>query len=264
MKNSAIELPTGQLLCYVKSSSSVSAMLLLLLAKRSYASTILAVVLALCCGIAGNVVEAIWTLKHGPTSIGNTEQYLATAAATNKLGECLPSSTDDDATFTCFAKLRSIATATGIQNKTLRTRADSRVDDTTVTIPYVHHEDCYDDEVDSCPDWAASGECNINPAYMLTHCRYSCQTCYDIVDGHGGIVQVAPGSSELRQRIVQHITETAQYIRNIRKQYPQVRSTCRNWEADCTYKAVLGQCLFGSDTATYMHQHCPAACRTCI
>lgn len=179
---------------------------------------------------------------------------MATAAATNKLGECLPTSTDDDTSFTCFAKLRAIATGTSTQNRTW----------SSTTLKYVHNVDCFDEEVDACPEWAAVGECNINPAYMLVNCRYSCQTCYDIVDGHGGIVQVAPGSLEIRRRIAHHITDTAQYIRTIRKQYPQVRSSCRNYEADCTYRAVQGHCLLGSDTASWMHQYCPAACRTCV
>ena len=223
---------------------------------------ILTVTLLSLCRIAVRNVEAS-SIQHRP-GIGNTEQYLATAAATNKLGECLPTSTDDS-NFYCFAKLRAIATGTnGSSSSSSSQNLTRSTASTTTTIKYVHNDDCFDDEVDACPDWAASGECNINPTYMLVHCRYSCQTCYDIVDGHGGIVQVAPGSSELRHRIAQHITDTAQYIRTIRKQYPQLRSTCRNYEAECTYKAAQGHCLLGSDTASWMHQHCPAACRTCV
>jgi len=30
------------------------------------------------------------------------------------------------------------------------------------------------DEHDSCPGWAASGECEANPGYMLASCRQSC------------------------------------------------------------------------------------------
>merc|ERR1719297_4169 len=28
-----------------------------------------------------------------------------------------------------------------------------------------------------CGDWAAIGECEANPAYMLVNCRYSCGVC---------------------------------------------------------------------------------------
>ena len=231
---------------------------------RRYVSSLIiiicSVVLLLFSAVSVNNVEASTNVKT--TSTTNTEQYLAIAAATNKLGECLPTSTEDDTSFTCFAKLRAIATGTGTQNRTWSTNAGTSTG--SASLKYVHYDDCFDDEVDTCPDWAASGECNINPAYMLVHCRYSCQTCYDMVDGHGGIVQVAPGSPELRRTIAVHITDTAHYIRTVRKQYPQVRSTCRNYDADCSYRAVQGQCLFGSETAAFMHQHCPAACRTCV
>lgn len=193
--------------------------------------------------------------KHQPAkNIASTEEYLATAAATNRLGECLPTSIDDD-TYHCFANLRAVATGTGTS---IRTNFSS-----STSIKYVHHDECFDDDVDACPGWAEYGECHSNPDYMLVHCRYSCQTCTSIVDGHGGIVQVAPGSSELRHSIAQHITETAHYIRRIQKQNPRAYPSCRNHDADCSYKAVQGQCTLGSDTASWMHQHCPAACRTC-
>ena len=237
-----------------------------MLLQRRYISSLLpiflAVILVSLCNVTGKNAEEASNVKHVPTShIANTEQYLATAAATNKLGECLPTSTDATS-FTCYSKLRAIATGTGNQNTTWGSSARSG---TTTTIKYVHNnEDCFDDEVDACPDWAASGECNVNPDYMLIHCRYSCQTCYDVVDGHGGIIQVAPGSPELRRTIAIRIADTAQYIRTIRKQYPHLRSTCRNHEADCTLKAVQGQCGIGSDTAVVMHKNCPAACRTCV
>lgn len=247
-------------LVHEQSNSSISTKTMLF--QRRFVPSVIPFILAVI-SLSCTVHEASTVKSQSPSTTGitDTDQYLATAAATNKLGECLPTSTDDTS-FTCFAKLRAIATGTGKQNRTRNTTGDTGKN--SATLKYVHHDDCFDDEIDACPDWAASGECNINPDYMLVHCRYSCQTCYDIVDGHGGIVQVAPGSPELRHTIARYITDTAHYIRTIRQQYPQVRSTCRNHHAECTYKAVQGQCLLGSDTASFMHQHCPAACRTCV
>jgi hypothetical protein len=36
--------------------------------------------------------------------------------------------------------------------------------------------DCTDD-YDDCPAWAVSGECDINPEYMLYNCKKSCKSC---------------------------------------------------------------------------------------
>jgi hypothetical protein len=33
------------------------------------------------------------------------------------------------------------------------------------------------DENKECPGWAAIGECEANPGYMLSFCRKSCNTC---------------------------------------------------------------------------------------
>jgi hypothetical protein len=170
--------------------------------------------------------------------------YVAQAAASEKLGECLPSSTDETQ-FHCFAGLRTITTA-----------ATNAKDDMNY-----YAEDCFDLEEDACPGWAATGECTINPDYMLHHCQYSCQTCIEI-DGHGGMTQIAP--TDARTAIVQHLMETAEYIRNIIEAQPQLRATCRNYASECTYWAVQGQCIEGADTAPYMLEHCPAACRMCV
>jgi ShK domain-like len=198
--------------------------------------------------------------KSNPRSlfIQDAQQYVTTAAATNKLGECLPSSTDES-NFYCFARLRTITTAAGVDTASTgggrRSGTDREIKKYT--------EDCYDVEMDECPGWAAQGECTINPDYMLHNCRFSCQTCVEI-DGHGGITQIAPGSQDIRDKIVQHLTDTAQYVRTILQQEPQVRATCRNAVPECTYWAVQGQCTIGTDRAQYLSENCPAACHTCV
>ena len=187
-----------------------------------------------------SVVEATATTILDPYPV-----YVAHAAATEKLGECLPSSIDETQ-FHCFAGLRTITTAA-----TKAAEEDRNY----------YAEDCFDMQVDDCPGWAASGECTINPDYMLHHCRYSCQTCMEI-DGHGGTTQIAP--TDARAAIVQHLKATAQYIRTITERQPELRATCRNLASECTYWAVLGECREGTDTAPYMLEHCPAACRACV
>jgi hypothetical protein len=42
------------------------------------------------------------------------------------------------------------------------------------TLP--QNSDCKDD-YDDCPSWAANGECDINPEYMLYNCKSSCKSC---------------------------------------------------------------------------------------
>jgi ShK domain-like len=190
--------------------------------------------------IHNNFVEATATTLIDPAPV-----YVAQAAASEKLGECLPSSTDETQ-FHCFAGLRTITTA-------------ATKDATSEDMNY-YAEDCFDIEVEECPGWAATGECTINPDYMLHHCRYSCQTCMEI-DGHGGTTQIAPVHA--KTAIVQHLMATAQYIRTITATKPQLRATCRNHISECTYWAVQGECLKGTEIAPYMLEHCPAACRAC-
>lgn len=36
--------------------------------------------------------------------------------------------------------------------------------------------DCVDEQ-ESCPVWAAEGECDTNPGFMLTYCRAACDAC---------------------------------------------------------------------------------------
>lgn len=185
-------------------------------------------------------VEATATNLIDPAPV-----YVAQAAASEKLGECLPSSTDETQ-FHCFAGLRTITT--GASKETLS-------DDMNY-----YAEDCFDLEAEECPGWAATGECTINPDYMLQHCRFSCQTCMEI-DGHGGTTQIAPAHA--KTAIVEHLMETAQYIRSVIATQPQLRATCRNHNSECTLWAVQGECMEGTEFAPYMLEHCPAACRAC-
>lgn len=38
-------------------------------------------------------------------------------------------------------------------------------------------DDSCSDDYDGCPAWAAAGECDINPEFMLYHCQASCKSC---------------------------------------------------------------------------------------
>jgi len=47
-----------------------------------------------------------------------------------------------------------------------------------LSVKYHHQISCFDDH-ENCNYWAERGECEINPNWMLVHCKYSCNACYD-------------------------------------------------------------------------------------
>ena len=40
-----------------------------------------------------------------------------------------------------------------------------------------------EDKHNRCSEWAAQGECEANPAWMLSYCKTSCHACYKTVKG---------------------------------------------------------------------------------
>lgn len=86
------------------------------------------------------------------------------------------------------------------------------------------------DANDSCPDWAAEGECKANPGYMLNHCARSCGVCKDI-----------EGKS--------HSTAPA--------------DVCQDEETpeECERLAALGECALEQE---FMKENCKATCVFCI
>lgn len=86
------------------------------------------------------------------------------------------------------------------------------------------------DANDSCPDWAAEGECKANPGYMLNYCARSCGVCKDV-----------EGKS--------HSTAPADVCQDV--ETPE----------ECERLAALGECALEQD---FMKESCKATCLFCI
>jgi ShK domain-like len=113
-----------------------------------------------------------------------------------------------------------------------------------------------EDTDNRCPQWAGNGECKSNPQYMLLWCRKSCESC---ISGHAGEVQVAP-DPKTRDRVIQLIKDTQQYLKEQSEFKAKILRTCRNENQMCAYFAILGEC---TKNQAYMHDKCAAACKTC-
>lgn len=105
-----------------------------------------------------------------------------------------------------------------------------------------------------CAQWAAMGECQNNPAFMLSNCPKSCHAC---VDGHSGITQISPDVYWVRA-VVDRLGQTMIYVQREMIHNAHVATTCTNRDAHCTYWAVLGQCHSKS-----VRNMCAAACQSC-
>lgn len=79
----------------------------------------------------------------------------------------------------------------------------------------------------SCGDWASSGQCDFNPAFMLISCRKACQACQEDAgaDGADGV--------------------------------PCVNASPDN---DCEYWSTMGEC---TKNAAFMKTACARSCGEC-
>ncbi|KAL1529647.1 hypothetical protein AB1Y20_000588 [Prymnesium parvum] len=90
------------------------------------------------------------------------------------------------------------------------------------------------DTHEMCAQWAAAGECENNPSFMLTGCADSCTKCKE---GPSGVGQLRTPAE-----------------RNRRKD-----RWCGNLDDDCERRAEAGACHNGSDAPL----RCPGSCRAC-
>jgi hypothetical protein len=91
--------------------------------------------------------------------------------------------------------------------------------------------DCRDTD-ETCPNWAASGECSANPTFMLKGCTLSCTTCDEATTR-------ARTLDEMRERV-------------------RV-GACYDDDDDCEQRVAAGGCHNGSDTPL----RCASSCRAC-
>jgi hypothetical protein len=62
--------------------------------------------------------------------------------------------------------------------KKRKTEEDTKKDETKKIIQDIPRSDVgCEDEYDECAEWAANGECEVNPEYMLYNCTKSCKVC---------------------------------------------------------------------------------------
>ena len=102
----------------------------------------------------------------------------------------------------------------------------------------IHTEDelpegCKDERPD-CAGWAADGECEANPGYMMTSCAHSCTRCGEGPSGVG-------------------------VMRSKKERAGRRDSACENLDDDCEARVAAGGCHDGSDTPL----RCPSGCRIC-
>ena len=93
--------------------------------------------------------------------------------------------------------------------------------------------ECVDTD-DKCAAWAASGECENNPAYMLRSCVNSCTRC---AEGPEGVGKPREMADRIRRR----------------------ESWCKDLDSDCRERAEAGACHNGTDAPL----RCPSSCRIC-
>ncbi|EOD40733.1 hypothetical protein EMIHUDRAFT_222496 [Emiliania huxleyi CCMP1516] len=93
------------------------------------------------------------------------------------------------------------------------------------------HRICADKD-ENCAGWAATGECEANPSFMLASCADSCTHCR----------QGRPG--EMRSR---------------EERLKRRDNACDDLDDDCEARAAAGACHDGSDGLV----RCPSSCRVC-
>ena len=97
------------------------------------------------------------------------------------------------------------------------------------------HRICADKD-ENCAGWAATGECEANPSFMLASCADSCTHC--TTAGRADPARCARArSGSIKRR----------------------DNACDDLDDDCEARAAAGACHDGSDGLV----RCPSSCRVC-
>jgi len=118
------------------------------------------------------------------------------------------------------------------------------------------------DRYRECKNWAAMGECAVNPSFMLDQCERSCFQCY-VDTNQFGMHQKLPHEEDKLYSQTQEIIEaTTTYMKKMWSdpQYKRVNYKCRNMHEDCAYWVATGEC---EANPTYMQTNCAPSCQTC-
>jgi prolyl 4-hydroxylase len=130
--------------------------------------------------------------------------------------------------------------------------------------------------------WADSGECNVNPRYMLVYCAKACNICHyqgDLAQlMHDRLVekkleeekalQLQKTQYGMEQTITDEASQTTydamiNYMQNVvavDPKFERVRDECKMRSENCVFWASIGEC---NKTREYMIVQCAPACQTC-
>ncbi|KAL3784812.1 hypothetical protein HJC23_013852 [Cyclotella cryptica] len=112
-----------------------------------------------------------------------------------------------------------------------------------------------------CRAWSGSGECEENPAFMLKHCKRSCNVCDMKQDiKKFGEPQLIPGHRSLE--VKDTISQSIIYMQKVTadQKYIHILRECRNKHVRCSEWALNDEC---DKNPAYMKQNCAPACKSC-
>lgn len=114
-----------------------------------------------------------------------------------------------------------------------------------------------------CKEWAAMGECEHNPNYMLRECERSCFKCYEDTTQFGVKQSLPPKDHEDYEATLDAIHNTSKYMIEMwsNEEHNNYNYKCKNMEEDCCFWAATGdECETNRD---YMQKNCAPACQLC-
>ena len=130
-------------------------------------------------------------------------------------------------------------------------------------------EECKDDSP-NCKDWAADGECDSNPSFMLTSCRRSCGKCPGLlpVKRRKGCEDAPEFNCTERAKLGECDSNKGEMLYNCPRScmvcgwQPLMREAfaCDDTHANCGEWARHGEC---NANPNFMGENCAASCNLC-
>lgn len=131
----------------------------------------------------------------------------------------------------------------------------------------------------SCKEWAGEGKChglwtskkgafNINAAWLIEFCPYSCKVCDIHLDERDlelglGLPQEVPGMEtdrQLRNHLRAKVAETREYVESLDN--PELQAACKMSHPNCARFALATDCADHADHEIIKFG-CASACQTC-
>eukprot|EP00980_Cylindrotheca_fusiformis_P010139 scaffold2253_cov119-Cylindrotheca_fusiformis.AAC.14 len=102
---------------------------------------------------------------------------------------------------------------------------------------------CIDND-SQCEIFAARGECDSNPKWMLQNCPVSCKHCPEDYELHGSVQQSLVGSGRFEvtpKMVVDLLKSTKTYMTNLSIK-EELKAICKNEHEMCATWALNGEC----------------------